>query len=121
LLEACNLEIVGDWPVGEVEKGELYVADGQVCEAGNYIHLATYKYKVRDRKPRLKDHKPVPFRELPKDQQKRIACAIIDDPGGVLYRGPDGVYRCMSTPAICLGTRYVIASDYDLTGCEATR
>ena len=74
------------------------------------------KVPVLNAKPKLIDHKPVNFIELPKKEQERIAMAWIDNPGNIAWFYVDGKWQENGSGGIMMHLPHVIKSDFDLTG-----
>jgi hypothetical protein len=130
-LDKRHFEIVGDWPTNEFVVGDLWkpIIRDDDWTRSMPVSFATHspnkgafdgcRYKLRWRKPLLKDHNPPTFDELSKEEQLELCEAILDDPAGVVYRARSGEWkRChRATGAVSFGstTVYALASQFDLT------
>jgi hypothetical protein len=131
-LDRHRAEIVGDWPTNEFVVGDLWkpiIRDDDWTRSmpvnfdyhsPNKGAFGGMRYKLRWRKPLLKDHNPPTFDELEKEEKLELCEAMIDDPESVVYRARSGEWkRChRATNAVSFGstTVYALASKFDLTG-----
>jgi hypothetical protein len=129
-LDRHHVEIVGDWPTNEFKDGELWasfvVVDGLTFSEPlpfgiHEPHKGTfngYRYKLRYRKPLLKDHNPPTFAELAKEEKLELCAAMVDDPASVVFQVEKGYWKRVGAPnsvALWLDSVYALASRFDLT------
>jgi hypothetical protein len=119
-LDEKGLEIVGNWPVRDLERGDMYCVRGYVFKVSHTTYLEANHYKLRSRRPLLRDHNPPNFAELAKEEKLELFEAMLDDPAGVVFQVKSGGEwsRCARAPgAVSFGstTVYALASQFDLT------
>jgi hypothetical protein len=109
-LDQRHFEIVGDWPTNEFKVGDLWkpilrvddwtrsmpvTFDDHTPNNGAFDGM---RYKLRWRKPLLKDHNPPTFDELEKEEKLELCEAMVDDSASVVFQVEKGYWKRVDAP-----------------------